>query len=331
MNCPICDQATHAWIDMPIDAKKDAPTPFADVLRCEGCGLGMATRMPKAEEVADLYDLTSYYTHGSSHMPTVRPRLLDRVLTRLAWQVDHARPFDVDAMARRLSPGARVLDIGSGDGELLELFRDRGFDVLGVDPDARSREYCATKGLTVLPGTAEHPPEALEGQAFDLIIMSHSLEHCLDPVRAIQRIGALLSPRGLAYVEVPNAGCRHFETFRQCSEMFDAPRHLWFFNQNALLQLTRRQGFRVAQSYHNGFTRLFSPSWRGWECEIYDRLARRGFRKGAVRHSWLRSLLLLAQTAFARPDRKYDSIGLLISRDRQLAGGSSGRDLVNHG
>jgi hypothetical protein len=71
--------------------------------------------------------------------------------------------------------------------------------------------------------------------------------------------------------------------------------------------------------HYNGFTRLFTPSWRGWECEIFDRLARRGLRKGATRHSWLRSLLLLVQTAFARPERKYDSIGLLMQRASQPA------------
>jgi SAM-dependent methyltransferase len=304
---------------MPIDAKKDRPTPFGDVLRCERCGLGMAAHMPRPDQVADLYDLAAYYTHGESHMRAVQPTLLDRLLIRLAWKVDRARPFDADNVARQLPPGARILDIGSGDGEILEAFRDRGFAALGVDPDPRSREFCAARGLMVLPGTAEDPPDALQGHQFDLVVMSHSLEHCLDPARAVDTVARLLAPGGLAYVEVPNAGCRHFETFRQCSEMFDAPRHLWFFNQQALLRLAEDRGFTVAALHYNGFTRLFTPSWRGWECEIFDRLARRGLRKGATRHSWLRSLLLLVQTAFARPERKYDSIGLLMQRASQPA------------
>lgn len=314
MTCPICHREMTAWIDMPIDAKKNVPTPFGDVLRCAQCGLGRAANMPAPEEVAALYDLDAYYTHGESHMRDVEPGLLDRMLVRLAWQVDHARPFDVDATASRLPPQARVLDIGSGDGELLEAFRDRGCQVLGVDPDGRSRDFCADKGLTVLAGTAEQPPEELTDRQFDLVIMSHSLEHCLDPVRALATVARLTAPTGLAYVEVPNAGCRHFETFRQCSEMFDAPRHLWFFNQDALRRMAKEMGFTVASAHYNGFTRLFTPSWRGWECEIFSRLAGKGLAAGATRHSWPRSLMLLMQTAFAQPERKYDSIGLLMGR-----------------
>lgn len=320
MSCPICNREMKPWIAMPLDAKKNKRTSFADVLRCEGCGLGMAARMPEPHEVAELYDLDSYYTHGESHIQPVPAGLFDKVLMNLAWRVDRARPFDVDAVARKLPPNATVLDIGAGDGELLEAFRQRGFSVLGVDPDAKSREFAGSRGLSVLPGTAETPPAEILGRHFDLVIMSHSLEHCLDPLAAINTVTQLLAPDGFAYVEVPNAGCRHFETFRQCSEMFDAPRHLWFFNYAALRKLTEREGLKVAQTHYNGFTRLFTPSWRNWECEIFSRLARRGLQRDATRHSRLRSMALLAQTAFAGPNRKYDSIGMLLTRAEASTG-----------
>lgn len=313
MICPVCEQTMRFWIGMPIDAKKDVSTPFGDVVRCDGCGLGMAARMPHSDEVASFYDLAAYYTHGESHMRPVRINLLDKILVRLAWQADRAQPFDVDAVAAALPAGGTVLDVGCGDGELLEAFRDRGFSVLGIDPDPKSRTCGGSRGLTILPGTAEAPPIELDGRRFDLVIMSHSLEHCLDPPSAFTTIRRLLAPHGLAYIEVPNAGCHHFETFRQCSEMFDAPRHLWFFTRDALRLLAEQAGLEVARWHFNGFTRVFSPSWRSWECEIFERLARRGLARDAKRHSWLRSLGLLARSAFAVPHRKYDSIGILTS------------------
>ena len=271
--------------------------------------------MPDAADIPVLYDLDSYYTRGESHMRPVPPRFSDRVMIRLAWQVDHATPFDVDAVARRLPKNASILDIGCGDGELLASFRDRGFSVLGMDPDPEARAFAATRGLTILPGTAEDPAPELDDRQFDLVIMSHALEHCIDPTRAVATIRRLIASDGLAYIEVPNAGCIHFETFRQCSEMFDAPRHLWFFNAPALQRLTERMGLSSVAWYYNGFTRLFTPSWRGWECEIFDRLARRDLHRGATRHGRLQSLLLLARTAFAKPQRKYDSIGILLCRN----------------
>lgn len=313
MDCPACDGSMHPWVDMPIDAKKDRRTPYGNVMRCDRCGLARTARMPRVEDVAELYDLAAYYTHGESHIRPVKNGLFDRMLVRLAWQADHATPFDVAAVAARLPAGATILDIGCGDGEKLEAFRDLGFDVLGIDPDPRSRDFVRGKGLTAHAGTAEDPPPELAGRTFDLVIMSHALEHCRDPERALRTIRRFMAPGGLSYIEVPNAGCHHFETFRQCSEMFDAPRHLWFFTADALGRMAAQQGLVVDRWHYNGFTRLFTPSWRGWECEIFNRLQRRGAAGQAVRHSRLRSLRLLARSAFAAPERKYDSIGILAS------------------
>lgn len=311
MHCPACSGSMRRWIAMPIDAKKNEPTPFGRILRCADCGLARSARMPDPAEVGGFYDLKSYYTHGESHMREVAPGLIDRILIRLAWAADRATPFDVDAVAAMLPPGARVLDIGCGDGEKLAAFRDRGFNVLGIDPDPGSRAYVASQGLTALPGTAEMPPSELADQRFDLVIMSHALEHCIDPARALASVRRLTALGGLGYIEVPNAACHHFETFRQCSEMFDAPRHLWFFTPDALAKMADSAGLDIAAWRYNGFTRLFTPSWRAWECEIHDRLARRGISGGARRHSRWRSVLLLARSAFAPPNRKYDSIGIL--------------------
>jgi SAM-dependent methyltransferase len=169
-------------------------------------------------------------------------------------------------------------------------------------------------GLQVLEGTAEALPPEIDGRQFDLVIMSHSLEHCTDPVRALRNVRELMGDEGLAYIEVPNAGCLHFETFRQCSEMFDAPRHLWFFTPDALRMMAEQNGLKVENWRYNGFTRVFTPTWRTWECEIFARLAKRGFAARATRHSMLRSFRLLARSAFAPSQRKYDSVGILTSK-----------------
>ena len=52
-----------------------------------------------------------------------------------------------------------------------------------------AREKALANGLTVFEGTAESPPEELKERHFDLIIMSHVLEHCTDPMAAIEKRG----------------------------------------------------------------------------------------------------------------------------------------------
>lgn len=314
MLCPNCLDEMHPWLDVPIDAKKDIETPFNRAVRCNRCGLGAIAPQPAPADVTKLYDLPSYYTHGESHIRPVAPTLLDRLLVRLAWQADRARPFDVEEIARRLPPNGTVLDIGCGDGETLESFQRLGFTALGVDPDDRSRALAADRGLTVLDGTAEHLPDGLKGRQFDLVIMSHALEHCLEPSRALANVAAVTAPAGWAYIEVPNAGCEHFRTFLQCSEMFDAPRHLWFFTPAALEKSARAAGLQVTEWRFAGYTRYFKASWRAWEREIFRRLQHRQPRVPALDHTRWRSFELLLRTALANHERKYDSIGVLVTR-----------------
>lgn len=312
MKCSACGASTQPWIRMPIDGKKDKFTPFGNVVHCPACGLGQIDPLPHADEIAGLYELESYYTHGESHMRPVSPGLLDKVLVKFAWQADDARPFDVDQVTALLPDGGSILDIGCGHGELLEALCAAGYDTLGIDPDPASREVAGRKGLLVLAGTAEQLPLELLERQFDLVIMSHSLEHCLDPALALSNVRHLLSPSGYAYIEVPNAGCRHFAMFRECSEMFDAPRHLWFFTSDALQRSLAGAGLSVEQWHYNGFTRLFTRSWREWECEIFARLRKRGLATNSRRHSRARSFMLLLASARAEPMKKYDSIGALV-------------------
>ena len=313
MFCPNCTKEMHHWIDAPIDAKRDVETPFNVVVRCDRCGLGAIDPQPQPAEVAALYDLPSYYTHGESHIRPVASNVFDRILVHLAWRADRAYPFDPAEIAQRLPVGGTVLDIGCGDGETLEAFRALGFQVLGVDPDPRSRARAAERDLTVLDGTAERLPAAIDCRRFDLAIMTHALEHCLDPARALANLAAVTAPSGWTYVEVPNAGCLHFRTFLQCSEMFDAPRHLWFFTPAALEQSARGAGLRVREWRHAGYTRYFHASWRTWEREIHARLRRHSPRLITRDHTRLRAFGLLLRTALAGRARKYDSMGVLAT------------------
>jgi SAM-dependent methyltransferase len=69
--------------------------------------------------------------------------------------------------------GRRVIDVGCGYGRNLRLLRDRGFDVLGVDSNAQIVEANRAAGLPCM--TAEE--FARTGEAFDLLLMSHVIEH----------------------------------------------------------------------------------------------------------------------------------------------------------
>ncbi len=313
--CKICGGDQQPWLAMPIDAKKDEPTPFKTAVRCRACETGMLFPQPTPGQLNEAYRLPEYYTHGQSHIHDVQPGILDKLLTKVAWIVDGSTLFDPEAFAKNLPAGASICDLGCGHAELLHRFKELGFDnVIGVDPDPSSRECAAAAGINVLPGTAEAPPPELTSRQFDLVIMTHSLEHCLDPDAALRNAYRLTRDGGFFYSEVPNSGCVHFETLTVCSETFDAPRHLWFFTAEGLRRAVEKQGYAFESWRFAGFTRHHSPSWRAWEVTIFDRLAQRGEATGLVRHSYVKSLSILAKSAFAPPARKYDCVGVVARK-----------------
>jgi SAM-dependent methyltransferase len=299
---------------MPIDAKKDSPTPFGTVVRCADCHLGVVTPLPDADEIAELYRLDRYYTHGSGHMREIPPKLHDRLLIKAAWWRDNGEALPKERIAAILPADARICDLGCGGANYLRWFKAKGFDVLGVDPDAEARRHAGEAGVTALEGTAEGMPAELEGESFDFVIMTHSLEHCRNPVKALENAYALTRPGGFFYCEVPNSQCRHFQQFTICSEMFDVPRHLYFFRPQTLRTMVEHSGFSVKSEHYSGFLRQHVPSWRDWESAIYERVKRHDPTVAARRHDFLSSVRLFLRTAWAAPENKYDCVGVLAQR-----------------
>lgn len=148
--------------------------------------------------------------------------------------------------------GARVLEIGSGDGALLELARGAGAArVLGIEPTAERRD--APDGVEVLPMRVEDVDlnhEAGGREAFDLVVCWHSLEHLPDPDAALQRTSRWLAPGGRVVVAVPDraglqariGGDRWFHQ--------DVPRHRSHYSSRGIRLALERQGLTVERSDH---------------------------------------------------------------------------------
>lgn len=310
--CAICGGHVHHWLFMPIDAQKNEDTPFSQFVKCEACGTGTADPKPEPEQMGELYDLPQYYTHGESHIKEVRSSFIDKVFTKFVWWSDKERPFDIAAMAARIGAGTSVLDIGCGSGDKLVRFKALGHDVAGVEPDQAARDQAALKGVRALPGTGEDLPEELPDASFDLVIMNHSLEHCLNPMASIRGAASKLKPGGLLYIEVPNCDCLHFRKFLACSSNFDSPRHLWFFSRRGLETAVEAAGLQPSEWLYHGLTRHHTRSWRTWETTIADRVAKRGFQGN--RHTLMQSVALFVRELMMPPLRKYDAMGVIARK-----------------
>ena len=100
-------------------------------------------------------------------------------------------------------PPGRMLDLGCGDGIVLHLARRDGWDVHGIElfPEqvALVRE---TLGLDVQVSDIESFRGA--PASWDVVLLTHVLEHLPDPVGALRKIGELLAADGIGVLEFPN-------------------------------------------------------------------------------------------------------------------------------
>jgi methionine biosynthesis protein MetW len=89
---------------------------------------------------------------------------------------------DLQAIAEMIEPGSRVLDVGCGDGELLDfLAREKQVDGRGIELEQPAVRACLDRGLSVIQGNADTDLEEYPDAAFDYVVLSATLQAMLRP------------------------------------------------------------------------------------------------------------------------------------------------------
>ena len=107
-------------------------------------------------------------------------------------------------IANLLPNNSRVLDVGCGDGILMEfLSREKGIDVRGLELQEENVKVCISKGLSVIEGDAETELGQFPDQSFDYVILSQTLQAFYNPVIVLDH---LLRIGKSSIVSIPNFG-----------------------------------------------------------------------------------------------------------------------------
>lgn len=172
-------------------------------------------------------------------IPKVRWGRAASALVRL-WP---GRRLDAEFKVMRLHAveGGRLLDIGCGDGTTLAALRDRGWDVQGVDFDAQAVAVARFRGLRVDVGDVTAP--GYPTGSFDVVTLSHSLEHLPDPHATLLEVRRLLRPGGRIVILTPNAESWLSRRYGADWQGLEPPRHLQVFNRQGLTRMVANAGF----------------------------------------------------------------------------------------
>ena len=110
---------------------------------------------------------------------------------------------DLLVVADMVERGARVLDVGCGDGELLRLLESRGVDGRGIELSREGVNECVAKGLAVVQGDADADLEDYPRDGFDFVILSQTLQATRQPRVVLEH---MLRIGRHAIVSFPNFG-----------------------------------------------------------------------------------------------------------------------------
>lgn len=162
-----------------------------------------------------------------------------------AWMLPSQRRY-LDSRFRFLAKprfGARLLDVGCGNGAFLELAQASGWDAQGIDIDTEVVSNAQLRGLNVQRGTIDSLERG--GASFDAITMHHVLEHVHDPLAYLASAYALLRPQGRLYIETPNIGSYGHRVYKRHWRGLEPPRHLVLLSRQALRQALTKTGFHT--------------------------------------------------------------------------------------
>jgi SAM-dependent methyltransferase len=210
-----------AWCaaDLPASADRSGGR-----VRCASCGAATTDPWPSGETLARAYE--GWYRPDGGRFSGPGDALLKRSRGALAKRLD------------RIAPPGPMLDVGAGDGTLIDALRRHGRETIGLElvstrPDIRAADITE-----------------IEETGFAAIVFWHSLEHLPKPAAALEAAARKLASGGVLVVAVPNSDSLQARAFGDRWLALDIPRHLVHLPAKALLDRLAELGLRVERTSH---------------------------------------------------------------------------------
>jgi len=318
-SCLLCGSKGTALYQNLRDRLFSAPGRWT-LLRCPGCGLVWLNPRPIPEDIGKLY--SEYFTHTTANampnrMALLREAIKRRILMSTFSYKNHSNKLSRKAARWLLSGGGffrdvidgalmwlgascrgRLLDVGCGNGVFLATMQELGWEVAGVEPDRQSAKVAREQfGLNTHEGTLEEAGFA--DDTFDVITMSHVVEHLSDPISTLRECWRVLKKGGRVVITTPNIESLGHRLYRKAWMALEPPRHLFLFSPPTLQTCVERSGLQVLELR----TTARSARWY-WAETILIR--RNGTLHGSPAKFWLQLAGLIFQAV---------EHGLYIARD----------------
>jgi len=215
-----------------------------DIISCQHCGFNHCIPIPSNDDLEKIYK-QEYYTKE-------KPQYIDHMKKDFDWwQTVYNDRYD--SFENYLPSSEKtLLDVGSGTGYFLLQGKNRGWNVLGIEPNEQAAEYSRiVLGLEIIEDFLSDELALKLNKTFDVIHMSNVLEHIPNPKILIETASKLLKKGGILCMVAPNDYNPIQETLRNVDNFAPwwvaPPHHINYFSFESLRSLIEHCGYKFLQ------------------------------------------------------------------------------------
>ena len=207
--------------------------------KCNDCSSYFLAPRPTNEMLAQAYD-SSYY--GEKEEKFSSP-LIEKAL-------DYFRSGRSRRLSKYLNNGAKVLDVGCGNGRFLKYLLNYGnYELYGTEMEGNSAKRASrTPEIKLKVGSLEQNdfPE----NYFDAITLFHVFEHLAEPKQMLEIIAKIIKTNGIVVFSFPNISSFQSKIFKGKWLHLDPPRHLFFFEPKDFINIMQGHGFKIIKKHY---------------------------------------------------------------------------------
>ena len=195
----------------------------------------MLVTLPVPTDLENYYKSEDYISHTNS-----KKTFFDRIYQRVR---KHTLQKKLSLINSFEFVDKKILDVGSGTGDFLATCKKDGWNVFGVEPNEKAREFSSKK----MVDTTSDLSFVREDQ-FDVITLWHVLEHVENLLEYIETLKKKLKPNGVLIIAVPNYKSFDANYYKEFWAAYDVPRHLWHFSQESIKKLFAKVSMNVEKT-----------------------------------------------------------------------------------
>lgn len=273
-SCRICGNQTGNRVHRAREMMFGTRDAF-DYVECGGCGTLQIAEVP--DDLSRYYP-GKYFAFASAEETELGATLARRIGARLAgeylrtghsaigkfvldrkpWLADHFPPSLSDPVLG-IDRKSRILDLGCGNGRLLQALHYFGFtDLEGADAFIDA-DISYSTGVKIYKRTLDD----LRSE-YDLVMLHHAFEHFPDPLASMRQLHRIVAPGSFCLIRVPIVNYA-WERYGINWVQLDAPRHLFLYTEQSLRLIAEQCGFECVKTVYD------STAFQFWASEQYVR------------------------------------------------------------